>query len=102
MLKHLPPLLVSVNPNALLYCISVTTKDFLDDENDQEMVKQHLGKDNCFFTVNNTFCIMTYFPFINFWIDLISSIIAKIKIKKLTVFSEYTEQDFSNIDVYFY
>lgn len=31
-LKHLPPLLTTVNPNALLYCIAVTTKDFLEEE----------------------------------------------------------------------
>lgn len=37
-LKHLPPLLTTVNPNALIYCIAVTTKDFIEEDESMRAV----------------------------------------------------------------
>jgi hypothetical protein len=56
------------NPQKLKYCICVTTKDYIDG-GEEKKNKKH------FYTVNNTFCLVTYYPFINFFIEVIGLII---------------------------
>ncbi|KRX09042.1 hypothetical protein PPERSA_01929 [Pseudocohnilembus persalinus] len=42
-LLHLPPLLATVNPTSLLYCIAVTTTDFLDEDISQQVsIEDHI------------------------------------------------------------
>ncbi|KAL4442912.1 hypothetical protein ABPG74_010801 [Tetrahymena malaccensis] len=72
------------NPNNLLYCICVQQKtfiDFKDPKQSSKNQKQKLKKE-FYYEVESVYCIVTKFPHIQFYLEVIENILSMVKVYK--------------------
>ena len=69
--------LKTCNNELLLYCICYVAKDFIGVKKDAQKQKKYE-----FWQTKKVYCFMTYFPFFNFFLDIIVSFLSNKKIKK--------------------
>ncbi|KAL4445663.1 hypothetical protein ABPG74_006214 [Tetrahymena malaccensis] len=73
-----------LNPNKFVYCVCVIDKDFIDPISTQQRMfkSENNNQDHHYYQVKSIYCIITKYPFFNFFFDLILQFINKMKINK--------------------
>ncbi|KAL4482588.1 hypothetical protein ABPG72_005831 [Tetrahymena utriculariae] len=85
-------LLDMCNPSKLLYGICFKIKDIIeDDSKGNENTAKTLANSQNFWITKRAICFLTYYPFIKFFLDIISSLLNQIKMERIKFYSENHE-----------
>ncbi|EAS06095.2 DENN (AEX-3) domain protein (macronuclear) [Tetrahymena thermophila SB210] len=109
-------LLEKINPSKTLYCVCFKVKDFVEstkldsstiaNNNITNLQKSYstsnIGKQKMkFWQTEKVFCFVTYFPFVKFFLQIITTVLNVIKIKRIKTYNERLDtipNTLSNID----
>ncbi|KAL4433553.1 hypothetical protein ABPG74_002950 [Tetrahymena malaccensis] len=109
-------LLDKINPSKTLYCVCFKVNDFVEstkldsstmaNNNNTNLQKSYstsnIGKQKMkFWQTEKVFCFVTYFPFVKFFLQIITTVLNTIKIKRIKTYNERLDtipNTLSNID----
>lgn len=81
--------LQQVNPRHILYAVCYRFKDFTDATSSDKHEKKKGAA--CMYASQKVLCILTYFPFIRFFLQVITSALNAIKIRRVNYYTERAE-----------
>ncbi|EAS01949.2 DENN (AEX-3) domain protein (macronuclear) [Tetrahymena thermophila SB210] len=88
------------NPSNLLYCICVQQKTFIDFKDPKQQSKsQKKLKKEFYYEVESVYCIVTKFPHIQFYLEVIENILSMVKVVKSQKLYSVNPYD---MDLFFY
>ncbi|KAL4491358.1 hypothetical protein ABPG72_008014 [Tetrahymena utriculariae] len=88
------------NPNNLLYCICVQQKTFINFKDPKQQSKsQKKLKKEFYYEVESVYCIVTKFPHIQFYLEVIENILSMVKVVKSQKLHKVDPYD---MDLFFY
>ncbi|EAS03082.2 DENN (AEX-3) domain protein (macronuclear) [Tetrahymena thermophila SB210] len=97
-----------MNPNKFLYCVCVITRDYIDPISSQQRMfkSENNTQAQHYYQVSSIYCIITKYPFFNFFFDLILQFINKMNINKKNYITDFQPKnllpsalDFQQIDL---
>ncbi|KAL4493491.1 hypothetical protein ABPG72_007499 [Tetrahymena utriculariae] len=80
-----------LNPNKFLYCVCVTARDYIDPISAQDRMfkSENSNQAQHYYQVSSIYCIITKYPFFNFFFELILQFINKMNINKKNHITEF-------------
>ncbi|KAL4433492.1 hypothetical protein ABPG74_002889 [Tetrahymena malaccensis] len=85
-------LLDTCNPSKLLYGICFKIKDIVEDDSKGiENTAKTLANSQNFWITKRAICFLTYYPFVKFFLDIISSLLNQIKMERINFYTQNHE-----------